>query len=47
MIAKYSKRFFVAHPPAIPRKDFTEMHEGQVTKVCCSGRSRGTNKIEA
>lgn len=47
-LGKYSKRFFVAHPPRLPRTLFTERHELLIPSTCCtSSRTRGSNIIEA
>ena len=47
-IARFSKRFFIAQPPRIPRTAFTERHELLIPSTCCTSNStRGINTIEA
>jgi len=45
IIAKYSRRFYVAHAPITPRNAINDQNTIRVSNKCCSLRVRGSNTI--
>jgi hypothetical protein len=46
-LAKYSRRFYIAHVPTGPRENFNMFNNVSAGRVCCLSKARGYNTIHA